>query len=98
MEPLAPLTSENIASVLQSLLAESTKDTEGSYTDHRARLAFLRQAIKCCELFLEHERYNAIESRLDRMEGFVADIKAGMHLPDADEYIRSRQNYGILEN
>jgi len=92
MKELPKLTSENVASVLQSLLAESTKEIEEPYNNayNKARLAYLRQALKCVELFIEHERYNAIEKRLDRLDGFVLDIKQGMFSIDAAEWIRSR--------
>jgi len=92
MRPLPTLTSDNVASVLQSLLAESTKEIEEPYDNqyNKARLAFLRQALKCVELFIEHERYNAIEKRLDRLEGFISVIKQGMFSIEATEWIRSK--------
>lgn len=94
MQALPPLTSENIASVLQSLLAESTREIEEPYNNayHKARLAYLRQACKCVTLFIEHERYNAIESRLDRLDAFVSDIKIGMYSSDASAFIEGMWN------
>lgn len=96
MESLPPLTTDNIASVLQSLLTASTKDTDGTYIDNRARLAYLRQAIKCCELFIEQERFSEIEKRLEHLDGFVSDIKLGMFSTEAAEWIRRRN--GVLQN
>lgn len=92
MKPIPPLTSENVASVLQSLLAESTKDIEEPYNSqwNKHRLAYLRQAIKVVELWIEHERYNAIEARLDVFQAFVSDIKLGMFSTEAAEWIRSK--------
>jgi len=92
MKELPKLTSKNVDSILQSLLAESTKEIEEPYDNqyNKARLAFLRQALKCVELFIEHERYNAIEKRLDRLDGFISDIKQGMFSPEAAEWIRSK--------
>ena len=99
MKPMPILTSENVAEVLQSLLAESTKEIEEPYNNayNKARLASIRQALKCCELFIEHERYNAIEARLDRLDAFAKETKLAMYMPDADEFIRSRKN-GIQQN
>jgi len=96
MKPIPSLTSDNVASVLQSLLAESTREIEEPYNNayNKARLAYLRQAIKCVELWIEHERYNAIESRLERLDGFVSDIKLGMFSTEAAEWIRSK--HGVL--
>ena len=92
MKELPKLTSDNVESVLQSLLAESTKEIEEPYNNqyNKVRLAYLRQAIKVVELFIEHERYNAIEKRLDHLEGFISDIKMGMFSPEAAEWIRSK--------
>lgn len=92
MKPLPILTSENVASVLQSLLAESTKEIAEPYNNayNKARLAYLRQAIKVVELFIEHERFSEIESRLERLDGFVSDIKQGMFSDDAAKWIRSK--------
>lgn len=94
MKPVPPLTPENVAEVLQSLLAESTKEIEEPYNNayNKARLAYLRQALKCVELWIEHERFSAIESRLDRLDAFATETKLAMHLPDADQWIRSRKN------
>ncbi len=92
MKPLPKLTAKNVESVLQSLLFESAKEIEEPYNNayNKVRLAYLRQAIKCVELFIEHERYNAIEARLERLDGFVEDIKREMHCDDAEEWIRSK--------
>lgn len=94
MKELPKLTSQNVASVLQSLLAESAKEIEEPYNNqyNKARLAYLRQALKCVELWIEHERFSEIESRLDRLDTFVSETKLAMYMPDADEFIRSRKN------
>lgn len=94
MRPIPILTSQNVAAVLQSLLAESTKEIEEPYNNayNKARLAYLRQAIKCVELFIEHQRYNAIEERLDRLEVYATETRQAMYMPDADEFIRSKKN------
>ncbi|KAF5052425.1 hypothetical protein DSECCO2_408870 [anaerobic digester metagenome] len=92
MKELPKLTSINVESILQSLLAESTKEIEEPYNNqyNKHRLAYLRQALKCVELFIEHERYNAIEARLDCLDGFISDIKQGMFSDDAAKWIRSK--------
>lgn len=97
MKPLPLLTSENVASVLQSLLAESTKEIEEPYNNayHKARLAYLRQALKCVELWIEQEQFSAIESRLNRLEAYATETKQAMYMPDADEFIRSRRDHGL---
>lgn len=97
MKPIPPLTSDNVASVLQSLLIESTQEIEEPYNSqwNKHRLAYLRQAIKVVELWIEQERFNTIEKRLDRLDGFVSDIKLNMYMPDADMFIRSRKSNGL---
>ena len=94
MKPLPLLTSESVASVLQSLLSESTREIEEPYNNayNKARLAYLRQALKCVELWIEHERYNEIEIRLNRLEAYATETRQAMYMPDADEWIRSRKN------
>ena len=94
MDPLPILTSENVASVLQSLLVESTKEIEEPYDSqwNKHRLAYLRQAIKVVELFIEHERFNEIETRLERLDGFVSDIKLGMFSSDASSFIENTRS------
>ena len=93
MQPLPILTSKNVESVLQSLLTESTKEMEEPYNNayNKARLAYLRQALKCVELFIEHERFSEIESRLDRLDGFVSDIQLNMFSSGAEEWVWSKK-------
>ena len=93
MEPLPKLSSKNIDSILQSLLAESTREIDNEMYNsqwHKHRLAYIRQSLRCCELFIEHERFNEIEQRLDRLTVFASDIKTGMFSDEAAEFIRSR--------
>ena len=92
MKELPKLTSNTVHSILQALLVESAKEIEEPYNNqyNKARLAFLRQQIKVVELFIEHERYNEIERRLDGLEGFTTDIKREMYSDDANRYIRSK--------
>ena len=92
MEHLPKLTSQNVHTVLQSLMDEASRPMEEPYDNayNRARLALLRQRIKIVELFIEHERFSEIESRLERLDGFVSDIKQGMFSDDAAKWIRSK--------
>lgn len=92
MKPIPPLTSENVQSVLQSLLFESTRQIEEPYDNayNKARLAYLRQSLKCVDLWVQTEEHRAIQARLDVLERYVSETRQAMYMPDADEWIRSR--------
>lgn len=92
MTYLPPLNPENVQRILEMLLDEASKPMDEPYDNqwNKHRLAYIRQSLRCVDLWIEHERYNAIESRLDRLDGFVSDIKMGMFSPEAAEWIRSK--------
>ena len=73
---------------------EASRPMEEPYNNayNKTRLALLRQRIKIVELFIEHERFSEIESRLERLETFVSDIKIGMHSSDASSFIEGMRN------
>lgn len=94
MEHLPKLTSQNVHTVLQSLMDEASRPMEEPYNNayNKARLALLRQRIKIVELFIEHERFSEIETRLGRLDAFVSDIKIGMYSSDASAFIEGMRN------
>ena len=100
MGPLPPLDKNTVQVILQSLMDEASKplplDEPYNNAYQKTKLALLRQQIRIVDLWVQHERFNEIESRLDRLDGFVSDIKLGMFSDEAAKWIRSKN--GVLQN
>lgn len=94
MQPLPPLNKDTVQVILQSLMDEASKPLDEPYNNayQKTKLALLRQQIRIVDLWIQVERFNEIEQKLDRLTTFVSDIKMGMHSTEADEWIRSRKD------
>lgn len=92
MKEFPPLNADTVQTILQMLLEESTRPMPEPYDNqwNRHRLSYLRQSLKCVDLWVQTEENRAIKDRLEILERYASETKRAMHMPDADEFIRSR--------
>lgn len=76
ISPIKALTKESANKLMVQLVNECIAEPEEPYNSHFARekLARIRQAIKVLELYVVHQEYQEVLSRVEEVEQLITSI------------------------